>query len=166
MGELDWFFSSLFYLYCELGIEIWRGTRGRSQSSVTDTDCILRLSWSYWLTGTISAGYYLWHAKCGKYSSVKIPFRSRFARLILRNLLLQQLYPLFDPVYGRKKLQQRELSPAKVDKLEQRFLKILFKVHLRWLSTSSILFQDTSGFLCVNWSFFSGHCSSLECRSL
>lgn len=41
---------------------------------------------------------------------------------------LNQLYSLFDPVHGRRKLQQLELSPPKVDQLEQRFLKILFQV--------------------------------------
>lgn len=41
---------------------------------------------------------------------------------------LNQLYSLFDPVQGRRKLDQLQLSPAKVDNLEQRFLKILFQV--------------------------------------
>lgn len=41
---------------------------------------------------------------------------------------MNQLYSLFDPVHGRKKLESLHLSPAKVDKMEQRFLKTLFQV--------------------------------------
>lgn len=41
---------------------------------------------------------------------------------------LMQLYSLFDPVHGTKKLEQQDLSPAKVDSLEQQFLHHLFKI--------------------------------------
>lgn len=41
---------------------------------------------------------------------------------------LNHLYSLFDPIHGRRKLEQLHLSPAKVDVMEQRFLKILFQV--------------------------------------
>ncbi|TYI05322.1 hypothetical protein ES332_A10G080100v1 [Gossypium tomentosum] len=41
---------------------------------------------------------------------------------------LMQLYSLFDPVYGAKKLQQQNLSPEEIDVLEQNFLIYLFQV--------------------------------------
>ncbi|KAH1047890.1 hypothetical protein J1N35_038674, partial [Gossypium stocksii] len=41
---------------------------------------------------------------------------------------LMQLYSLFDPVYGAKKLQQQNLSPEEIDELEQNFLIYLFQV--------------------------------------
>ncbi|XP_022895033.1 uncharacterized protein LOC111409249 [Olea europaea var. sylvestris] len=41
---------------------------------------------------------------------------------------LMQLYSLFDPVHGAQKLEQQNLSPDKVDILEQNFLTYLFQV--------------------------------------
>jgi hypothetical protein len=41
---------------------------------------------------------------------------------------LQQLYSLFDPMHGPKRLEQLKLSVEEVDKLEQRFLQILFQL--------------------------------------
>ncbi|KAG5252142.1 Disease resistance protein [Salix suchowensis] len=41
---------------------------------------------------------------------------------------LMQLYSLFDPVSGAKKLAQQNLSPAEIDVLEQNFLTYLFQV--------------------------------------
>jgi hypothetical protein len=38
------------------------------------------------------------------------------------------LYSLFDPMHGPKRLEQLKLSVEEVDKLEQRFLQILFQV--------------------------------------
>ncbi|XP_011006140.1 PREDICTED: uncharacterized protein LOC105112220 isoform X1 [Populus euphratica] len=41
---------------------------------------------------------------------------------------LMQLYSLFDPVSGAKKLEQQNLSPTEIDVLEQNFLTYLFQV--------------------------------------
>ncbi|KAG6748595.1 hypothetical protein POTOM_048524 [Populus tomentosa] len=41
---------------------------------------------------------------------------------------LMQLYSLFDPVSGAKKLEQQKLSPTEIDVLEQNFLTYLFQV--------------------------------------
>lgn len=41
---------------------------------------------------------------------------------------LMQLYSLFDPVHGEKRLQQQKLSSEEIDVLEQNFLSYLFKV--------------------------------------
>lgn len=41
---------------------------------------------------------------------------------------LMQLYSLFDPVHGAKKLQQQRLSPEEINVLEQNFLTYLFQV--------------------------------------
>jgi hypothetical protein len=41
---------------------------------------------------------------------------------------LMQLYSLFDPMHGPKRLEQLKLSVEEVDKLEQRFLQILFQL--------------------------------------
>ncbi|XP_059294387.1 uncharacterized protein LOC132047364 isoform X3 [Lycium ferocissimum] len=41
---------------------------------------------------------------------------------------LMQLYSLFDPVNGAKKLEQQKLSPDEIDILEQNFLTYLFKI--------------------------------------
>ncbi|KAI5065457.1 hypothetical protein GOP47_0020436 [Adiantum capillus-veneris] len=41
---------------------------------------------------------------------------------------IMQLYSLFDPVHGTKKLEQQSLSPARVDSLEQQFIHHLFKI--------------------------------------
>ncbi|KAG6785304.1 hypothetical protein POTOM_011034 [Populus tomentosa] len=41
---------------------------------------------------------------------------------------LMQLYSLFDPVSGAKKLEQQNLSPEEIDVLEQNFLTYLFQV--------------------------------------
>ena len=50
-------------------------------------------------------------------------------------LCLQQLYSLFDPVYGAKKLEQQNLSPTEINVLEQNFLTCLFQVlHLFFVS--------------------------------
>jgi hypothetical protein len=50
-------------------------------------------------------------------------------------LCLQQLYSLFDPVSGAKKLEQQNLSPTEIDVLEQNFLTYLFQVlHLFFMS--------------------------------
>lgn len=43
-------------------------------------------------------------------------------------LCLQQLYSLFDPVSGAKKLEQQNLSPTEIHVLEQNFLTFLFQV--------------------------------------
>ncbi|CAK7325998.1 unnamed protein product [Dovyalis caffra] len=44
---------------------------------------------------------------------------------------LMQLYSLFDPMSGAKKLEQQNLSPTEIDVLEQNFLTYLFQV--RWV---------------------------------
>uniref|UniRef100_A0A2P2L817 Uncharacterized protein MANES_11G076000 n=1 Tax=Rhizophora mucronata TaxID=61149 RepID=A0A2P2L817_RHIMU len=41
---------------------------------------------------------------------------------------LMQLYSLFDPVTGAKKLEQQNLTPEEIDVLEQNFLTYLFQV--------------------------------------
>ncbi|KAK1294397.1 hypothetical protein QJS10_CPA16g00804 [Acorus calamus] len=41
---------------------------------------------------------------------------------------LMQLYSLFDPVHGGKRLEQQRLSPEEIDVLEQNFLTYLFRV--------------------------------------
>ncbi|CAL2250471.1 unnamed protein product [Prunus armeniaca] len=41
---------------------------------------------------------------------------------------LMQLYSLFDPVNGAKKLEQQNLPPKEIDVLEQNFLRYLFQV--------------------------------------
>lgn len=41
---------------------------------------------------------------------------------------LMQLYSLFDPLHGAKKLEQQNLSTTRVDTLEQQFLQNLFKI--------------------------------------
>ncbi|KAF9669452.1 hypothetical protein SADUNF_Sadunf14G0109000 [Salix dunnii] len=41
---------------------------------------------------------------------------------------MMQLYSLFDPVSGAKKLEQQNLSPTEIDVLEQNFLTCLFQV--------------------------------------
>ncbi|KAL9248910.1 hypothetical protein AKJ16_DCAP06508 [Drosera capensis] len=41
---------------------------------------------------------------------------------------LMQLYSLFDPVHGAKKLEQQHLSPEEIDVLEQNFLTYLFQI--------------------------------------
>ncbi|KAK7267262.1 hypothetical protein RIF29_19929 [Crotalaria pallida] len=41
---------------------------------------------------------------------------------------LMQLYSLFDPVSGAKKLEQEKLTPGEIDALEQNFLTYLFQV--------------------------------------
>nr|CAN68270.1 hypothetical protein VITISV_029911 [Vitis vinifera] len=41
---------------------------------------------------------------------------------------LMQLYSLFDPVHGAKKLEQQNLPPEEIDVLEQNFLMYLFQV--------------------------------------
>lgn len=41
---------------------------------------------------------------------------------------LMQLYSLFDPIHGDKKLQQQNLSSDEIDVLEQNFLSYLFEV--------------------------------------
>eukprot|EP00250_Pteridium_aquilinum_P012831 c20971_g1_i1 orf=147-1628(+) len=54
-------------------------------------------------------------------STIRAWYHSEFEELM-------QLYSLFDPVHGVKKLEQQSLSPAKVDSLEQQFLHHLFKI--------------------------------------
>ncbi|KAH9626152.1 hypothetical protein KSS87_006830 [Heliosperma pusillum] len=39
-----------------------------------------------------------------------------------------QLYSLFDPIHGAKKLEQQKLSPEEIDVLEQNFLSYMFEV--------------------------------------
>ena len=41
---------------------------------------------------------------------------------------VQQLYVLFDPVSGRKKLEQQNLSPSQIENLEDRCLMLICKV--------------------------------------
>lgn len=41
---------------------------------------------------------------------------------------MQQLYTLFDPVYGDKRLEQQNLSPDEIDTLELNFMTYLFQV--------------------------------------
>jgi hypothetical protein len=42
--------------------------------------------------------------------------------------VIQQLYALFDPVYGEKSLEQQSLTPAEIEILELNFLTYLFQV--------------------------------------
>lgn len=51
----------------------------------------------------------------------------------------QQLYSLFDPVNGDKKLEQQNLSSEEIDALEMNFLTCLFQVIFHRPSNSSIL---------------------------
>lgn len=51
-----------------------------------------------------------------------------FALLKLDAWLLQQLYSLFDPVHGAKKLEQQNLSPEEIDVLEENFLSYMIQV--------------------------------------
>ncbi|XP_061962361.1 uncharacterized protein LOC133682841 isoform X2 [Populus nigra] len=48
---------------------------------------------------------------------------------------LMQLYSLFDPVSGAKKLEQQNLSPTEIDVLEQNFLTYLFELDKKLLKT-------------------------------
>ncbi|KAJ6880222.1 hypothetical protein NC652_033538 [Populus alba x Populus x berolinensis] len=48
---------------------------------------------------------------------------------------LMQLYSLFDPVSGAKKLEQQKLSPTEIDVLEQNFLTYLFQLDKKLLKT-------------------------------
>jgi hypothetical protein len=41
---------------------------------------------------------------------------------------LQELFALFDPVHGAKKLQQQNFSTEEIDTLEQNFLTYFFQV--------------------------------------
>lgn len=50
----------------------------------------------------------------------------------------QQLYSLFDPVSGDKKLEQQNLSSEEIDALEINFLICLFQVIFHHPSYSSI----------------------------
>lgn len=43
-------------------------------------------------------------------------------------VLLQELFALFDPVHGAKKLQQQNFSSEEIDMLEQNFLSYFFRV--------------------------------------
>lgn len=45
-----------------------------------------------------------------------------------RLVLLQELFALFDPVHGSKKLQQQNFSSEEIDTLEQNFLSYFFQV--------------------------------------
>lgn len=45
-----------------------------------------------------------------------------------RLVLLQELFALFDPVHGAKKLQQQNFSSEEIDTLEQNFLSYFFQV--------------------------------------
>jgi len=47
---------------------------------------------------------------------------------LFRLVLLQELFALFDPVHGAKKLQQQNFSPEEIDMLEQNFLSYFFQV--------------------------------------
>jgi len=47
---------------------------------------------------------------------------------LFRLVLLQELFALFDPVHGAKKLQQQNFSSEEVDMLEQNFLSYFFRV--------------------------------------
>jgi hypothetical protein len=43
-------------------------------------------------------------------------------------IFVQELFALFDPVQGAKKLQQQNFSSEEIDTLEQNFLTYLFQV--------------------------------------
>jgi hypothetical protein len=43
---------------------------------------------------------------------------------------LQQLYSLFDPVSGEKRLEQQNLTPEEIETLEFNFMTYLFQVAL------------------------------------
>jgi hypothetical protein len=53
------------------------------------------------------------------------------AELMYSSMLffLQELFALFDPVHGAKKLQQQNFSPEEIDSLEQNFLTYFFQVN-------------------------------------
>ena len=54
-----------------------------------------------------------------------------FSELLIRLVMLQQLYTLFDPIHGAQKLEQQNLTPEEVDEFEIKFLMHLFQV--MWL---------------------------------
>lgn len=47
---------------------------------------------------------------------------------LFRLVLLQELFALFDPVHGAKKLQQQNFLSEEIDTLEQNFLSYFFRV--------------------------------------
>ncbi|KAL6994534.1 hypothetical protein U1Q18_012636 [Sarracenia purpurea var. burkii] len=49
---------------------------------------------------------------------------------------LMQLYSLFDPVHGGRRLEQQNLSTAEIEILEQNFLTYLFQWLQRWVTAS------------------------------
>lgn len=57
---------------------------------------------------------------------LKAPFC--FKWLIVSSWLLQQLYSLFDPVSGAKRLEQQNLTPSEIETLEFNFMTYLFQV--------------------------------------
>ncbi|MCO5568996.1 hypothetical protein L7F22_022701 [Adiantum nelumboides] len=64
---------------------------------------------------------------------------------------IMQLYSLFDPVHGAKKLEQQSLSPARVDSLEQQFVyhlvKILEKSNYKLLSEEEVEIATSGQYL-------------------
>lgn len=85
---------------------------------------------------TIRAWYLLQFEDLMVCSCIQCPFDMETIRTNNRHVLfshvikfsLQQLYSLFDPVNGAKKLEQQNFSAEEVDVLEQNFLKYLFQV--------------------------------------
>lgn len=61
----------------------------------------------------------------------------------------QQLYSLFDPIHGAKKLEQQNLSPEEIDTLEHNFMTDLFQVH-----GYLILLQLSGSGFCYDFYYF------------
>lgn len=70
------------------------------------------------------------HHCCNCHMIFLFSFNFCHVYILACNLCLQQLYSLFDPIHGARKLEQQNISSEEIDVLEQNFLMYLFEVLL------------------------------------
>lgn len=74
------------------------------------------------------------------------------------HFLMQQLYSLFDPVNGEKRLEQQNLTPDEIDTLEFNFITYLFQVGCSRLHIYPVLtYEDLPWFCMCCFTLFNHH---------
>lgn len=68
------------------------------------------------------------HAHKSQPSTISIVSSVSMILDLFKLVLLQELFALFDPVHGAKKLEQQNFLPEEIDTLEQNFLSYFFRV--------------------------------------
>lgn len=115
--QVDFFFSNINFWYPIYGItEIWVPYVVQNKVLTEPSFKTLPKNWN-----TIRAWYLLQFEDMMVLSFFQDLINRKFylfSELLIRLVMLQQFYTLFDPIHGAQKLEQQNLTPKEIDEFE------------------------------------------------